>query len=87
MEVRPWTRLIDLPDTNRMQILVEVEEPVIGKVGPEQPARVTLRDLCRQFLDFRLTVVTLPPKFDMEFGSNGIQSGVPGNTPGDVSSA
>jgi multidrug efflux pump subunit AcrA (membrane-fusion protein) len=42
MEVRPWTRLIDLPDTNRMQILVEVEEPVIGKVGPEQPARVTL---------------------------------------------
>jgi DNA gyrase subunit A len=33
--------------------LLPTANPLVG-----QPARVTLRDLCRQFLDFRLTVVT-----------------------------
>jgi DNA gyrase subunit A len=33
--------------------LVPTANPLVG-----QPARVTLRDLCRQFLDFRMTVVT-----------------------------
>ncbi len=33
--------------------LLPTANPVVG-----QPARVTLRDLCRQFLDFRMTVVT-----------------------------
>jgi DNA gyrase subunit A len=34
--------------------LVPTANPAVG-----QPARVTLRDLCRHFLDFRLSVVTL----------------------------
>src|SRR6185295_921952 len=29
-----------------------------GNAAVGQPARVTLRDLCRQFLDFRMLVVT-----------------------------
>src|SRR4029077_9963342 len=33
--------------------LLPTANPLVG-----QPARVTLRDLCRQFLDFRMTVVT-----------------------------
>ena len=33
--------------------LVPTANPVVG-----QPARVTLRDLCRHFLDFRMVVVT-----------------------------
>ena len=33
--------------------LLPTANPAVG-----QPARVTLRDLCRQFLDFRMTVVT-----------------------------
>jgi len=47
MEVRPWHRLMDLPDTTRMQLKVEVEEQDIGTVEPGQVARITL-DAYRQ---------------------------------------
>lgn len=47
MEVRPWDRLMELPDTTRMQIQVEVEEQDIGKVEEGQFARITL-DAYRQ---------------------------------------
>ncbi len=42
MEVWPKVRLMEIPDTSKMQILVEVEEADIGKVAVGQPARITL---------------------------------------------
>ncbi|HUW56036.1 MAG TPA: efflux RND transporter periplasmic adaptor subunit [Planctomycetota bacterium] len=42
MEVRPWHRLMELPDTTRMQLKVEVEEQDIGTVALEQPVRIHL---------------------------------------------
>jgi len=42
MEVHPWDKLMELPDTTRMQIKVEVEERDIGSVEPGQPARIAL---------------------------------------------
>ena len=42
MEVRPWHRLMELPDTTHMQIEIEVEEKDIGKVAVDQEARITL---------------------------------------------
>lgn len=42
MEVRPWHRLMDLPDTTRMQLKVEVEEQDIGTVRLKQFVRIHL---------------------------------------------
>ena len=42
IEVRPWDRLMELPDSTRMQIRVEVEEPDVGKVVVDQTARIAL---------------------------------------------
>ena len=47
MEVRPFHRLMELPDTTRMQIKVEVEEQDIGALSVGQFARVRL-DAYRQ---------------------------------------
>ena len=42
MEVRPWYRLMDLPDTTRMQIQVKMAERDIGMVQLGQIARIVL---------------------------------------------
>jgi len=47
VEVRPWNRLMELPDTTQMQIKVKVDEKDIGKVKLGQPARIVL-DAYRQ---------------------------------------
>ena len=47
IEVRPWDRLMELPDTSRMQIKVKVDEKDVGKVKLGQSARILL-DAYRQ---------------------------------------
>ncbi len=42
MEVHPWDRIMELPDTSRLRIRVDVEESDVGKVVVGQTARITL---------------------------------------------
>ena len=42
MEVRPWHRLMELPDTTRMQLKVDVEEQDIGTVALDQSVKIHL---------------------------------------------
>src|SRR5436189_206636 len=51
VRLRGQYQLESLPRGKRQIVVTSI--PAVG-----QPARVTLRDLCRQFLDFRLQVVT-----------------------------
>ena len=45
MEVRPWHRLVSLPDVSHLLIRIKVDESRIADVQPGQPAVITLESL------------------------------------------
>ena len=45
MEVRPWHRLVSLPDTSRVLLRVQIEETRIAELKKENPAVITLQSI------------------------------------------